>query len=86
MFVVTTPPKFLSFDEWMKENPEVLDEESDCEDCDGEGSKICFSCGHEAECETCGGAGTTNDAKFLYNQQKKRDEKLWMKGLLTNDN
>jgi len=84
MFIVKYQPKLFSFDKWLKENPDVLDDESDCEACDGAGSHECWNCGHVSECETCGGTGKS-DARFLYNQQKEKDEKLWMKGLATNN-
>jgi len=86
MFIVKYQPKFLSFNEWLKQNPDVLDQEENCTDCDGEGTIECMRCGHEEMCEKCGGSGTKNNPKDLYKQQRERDKELWEKGLVPNGN
>lgn len=71
--------KPISFDEWIKLNPEVVDAEKECEECYGEGFEECYACGHEADCEYCGGAGIVNRAKDQYDRQVKRDAENWKK-------
>ena len=55
---------FLSFEQWMAENVDLLDDIYDekngteCCDCEGTGEVICDTCDRDgAECQTCEGDG-----------------------------
>ena len=80
-------PKFLSYDEWLKENWELDDGEDEhmeeCPKCDGRGERdcTCDKCGdeHEEECPQCDGMGEISIAPRIYEEQKKADELRWKK-------
>lgn len=69
----TTRPQFLSFEDWLKENEELADQEfetldgcKDCPDCDGTG-KIYFGDKDEYEFK--------QHMRELYDEQIKADTK-----------
>lgn len=79
-------PKFVTFEEWVRENPGILDDfpEEDCLGCAGEGGVECGECGHQTECEECEGYGFLGgiaSAKQEYNRLLKLDKERWEKYL-----
>jgi len=72
-------PKLLNYEEWLELNPDILLQEVECEECNGDGSVICFHCGQDMDCEYCGGTGKKNDAHSIYEEQVGRDMKTWSK-------
>lgn len=73
--------KPISFDEWIKLNPEVAKAEEKCGGGGGNGSKTCYGCGSKCrcDCEECDGKGSINLAMDKYDQQVKRDAEKWQK-------
>ncbi len=72
---MTDNGKFLTFDEWVKANPEVVDELThDCDECDGSGQIECPECGHIAACDDCGGSGKISEVREEYKRQLKIDK------------
>ena len=66
--------QFLSYEEWIKLNPELLEQEEECDECDGQGTKECSECGQDIECEECEGTGKQNSAKLIYDKQLKKEK------------
>ena len=67
-------PQFYSYEEWIKLNPDLLEQEKDCDECMGTGKKECSNCGQDIECDKCNGI---NSAKSIYDKQiKKEKERL----------
>ena len=76
-------PKILPYSEWIQNNPELLESEKMCSQCDGSGIEdcdcdcnencsLCWGNG-EHKCFMCGGTGTDNTARWAYNKQVKKD-------------
>jgi len=63
--------KFLTFDEWIHNQPELKDD--DCEECEGDGSDIDDD-DEWIECYECGGTGSAHYTE--YELQIKKDKKL----------
>jgi RecJ-like exonuclease len=76
---MSTTVKFLTYDEWVKEYPEVKELEEDCTICDGTGQEECITCGQDIECGVCGGTGIIHSAYQAYTDQLKRDQEAWAK-------
>jgi hypothetical protein len=63
--------QFLTFEEWLREHPELAD--APCEECEGNGEVECPHCGNLTTCHQCGGSG--KDPRRLYREQRERDER-----------
>ncbi len=69
--------KHMTYEEWLAANPDAVDQEEDCEECDGSGEVTCSECGQVYDCDKCGGTGKSVSARDLYEAQLKADkEKL----------
>lgn len=66
----------ISYDEWIKLNPDAEEQEEDCEECDGDGIIVCFNCGNDMGCTECGGTGKKRSSRKIYQSQKLRDLEL----------
>ena len=66
----------MKYEEWLEENPDVVDLTEECSECDGIGDVLCECC-HEGwvDCERCDGTGIIKSARQLYEEQRKRDLK-----------
>ena len=66
----------MKYEEWLEENPDVVDLAEECSECDGTGDVLCECC-HEGwvDCERCDGTGIIKSARRLYEEQRKRDLK-----------
>jgi len=75
------PKGLISFDEWLKNNPDIedLEGEVDCDKCDGDREIECSECGHMRDCPKCGGSGKrkTRLASKIYKECVDRDLALW---------
>ena len=67
-------PQFYSYEEWIKLNPDLLEQEKDCDECMGTGKKECSNCGQDIECEDCEGTGKINSARNVYEMQLKKEK------------
>ena len=76
MSSITFTTSFLTYEEWLKKNPDAELEEVECEDCEGTGRTECFHCGHEMECENCEGTGKSQSARSLYEEQLSHDKRI----------
>jgi hypothetical protein len=63
--------RFLTYEEWLKEHPELADVE--CEECDGSGVTECWYCNDPHICKACEGTGKA--ARKIYREQLKRDKR-----------
>lgn len=70
-------PKQLTYEQWLKANPDIAAAEEDCINCNSTGRDTCHCCGNDIDCEECGGIGKINSARKLYEAQLERDEGLW---------
>lgn len=66
--------QYMTYEQWLKANPEVEMEEEDCPDCDGTGEVTCHCCGHEHDCDKCDGIGVVKGAKQMYLEQLAKDK------------
>lgn len=66
----------MSYEEWIKQNPDVELREKECPECSGDGTITCFHCGSEYDCEKCDGKGVLSSAREEYETQRKKDLKL----------
>lgn len=77
----------LSFDQWIRQNKDLLDELraqhnelGECPKCDGVGTQECPLCGHDGdECSECNGTGKVKydpmpDARKMYAAIRKREQ------------
>lgn len=71
-------PHFLTFEEWLKVNPEYKDKTRKCEECDSTGWADCPECGNTQPCGACDGEGRIEIAYEVYQQQKHQDEARWL--------
>lgn len=76
-----TEPKFMTFKEWLKANPDLDNAEDECLDCDGWGEIECFHCGQNMDCDTCGGTGKISNAEKIYKEQLEADKKRLKKAM-----
>ena len=63
--------KLLSYEEWIKQNPEAKEE---CDNCFGTGKTDCPHCNQEMDCEKCDGIG--HYGRRLYREQLGKDRNL----------
>jgi hypothetical protein len=61
--------KFLSYDEWLEQNPDAKQSEQKCTACNGSGIVVCFHCGNDSSCEDCEGEGVIQSAREEYERQ-----------------
>jgi len=70
-------PKFLSFDEWLANNPEFKDKTEPCDTCNGTGLCECDRCDDQHDCGHCDGKGYYDLAKEEYEKQLEMDKKKY---------
>lgn len=79
----------LSFEDWLQENKDLLEEEPPCgacggtppkvcATCKGEGTIECFECGQDRECPDCEGEGVPT-CEVCGGGRKEGD--AWLRGL-----
>lgn len=67
--VMIKEPEFMTYSQWLCENPAMAELEPEvckacesggkvCPDCGGTGNHKCPTCGEEVSCDTCRGEGT----------------------------
>lgn len=84
----TITPNFMTYEEWLKANPDIKEEETEetCTECGGDGEVECWHCGSAMDCEACDGTGKVKgyESHKLYEQQIERDKKILAKYLEVN--
>lgn len=65
---------FLTYEQWIAENPDALLEQTECEKCHGDGVVECWHCYNKTECEECEGSGMVNTAKQQYKDRLEREK------------
>ena len=73
---MSTTLKQLSYEDWLKENPDIEMQEQDCLECGGSGQTSCYHCGNDMDCEEGEGSVKIKTARKIYEAQKERDSKL----------
>lgn len=62
----------MSYQEWLKANHELKEEDYPCPECGGDGEIECGCCGHTNDCHACMGRGTTLYWDYLKQAEKER--------------
>lgn len=74
--------KFISFEEWLADQPEeIREQKGECSTCNGTGECEC-SCGDVHDCGKCDGTGeseksASKEQRKLYEAAKQADLKRW---------
>jgi DnaJ-class molecular chaperone len=71
-------PRILTFEEWLKANPEYKNKTRKCEECDGVGISECSECLQEITCDWCDGEGKVWIAQEVYWHERRKDEERWL--------
>lgn len=75
-------PEFkpMSFEEWVRLNPDIANQTVDCKNCSGEGEVTCPCCDHTSECPDCDGTGKQgDDIRAIYNEMIAKDRAAYEK-------
>lgn len=71
----------MSYEEWLKANLKLKEEDYPYPECDGDGEVECYSCGHTNDCDACSGSG--NSLYSEYQRQFAKEKRLIERGVFS---